>query len=399
MAHAVFVSHSVKDKAVADKIVARLEADGVNCWVAPRDVVPGADWGESIIDAIESSRIMVLVFSAAANASSQIKREVERAVDKNVYTIPFRIDDIEPKKSLEYFISTSQWMDAFPPPLEQHLDKLAYTVKAILARPAEGEDGDAKASAPVQRQETPMPPRDTFPGTPSWLKPAAVLAAVLLLIGMAIWFMNQPGKSRVEQKQPGDILAARERTSRLRWTPTPIGLPPMPPSKSEPAPASGAEAPISDAPANALPQPPVKTEDEIARPLNAPNTAAAANLANIRKFPASNAAALAAEDPASVVRRYYDSINRRDLNQAFDCLSKGFKTHRPREQFSKTFAATRAIAIRQLDEASRDEAKVVFNIVFAETDAENRSHEWEGKVTLVNEDGAWRINGTQLNRR
>ena len=43
---------------------------------------PGADWGESIIDAIESSRIMILIFSQNANVSPQIKREVERAVNK-----------------------------------------------------------------------------------------------------------------------------------------------------------------------------------------------------------------------------------------------------------------------------------------------------------------------------
>jgi len=48
-------------------------------------VVPGADWGESIINAIESSRIMVLIFSQSVNASPQIKREVERAVNKGVY--------------------------------------------------------------------------------------------------------------------------------------------------------------------------------------------------------------------------------------------------------------------------------------------------------------------------
>src|SRR5438132_14330250 len=119
MAHDVFVSHSVKDKAVAEAIVARLEADSVMCWIAPRDVVAGADWGESIIDAIESSRIMILIFSKSANETSQIKREVERAVNKDVYLIPFRIEDIPPTKSLEYFISTSQWMDAFPPPLER----------------------------------------------------------------------------------------------------------------------------------------------------------------------------------------------------------------------------------------------------------------------------------------
>jgi hypothetical protein len=133
MAHDVFVSHSAKDKTVSDALVARLEAEGIRCWVAPRDVVPGADWGESIIDAIESSRIMVLIFSASANGSPQIKREIERAVDKGVYTIPFRIEEVQPTKALEYFISSAHWLDAFSQPLGQHLDSLARTIKAILA--------------------------------------------------------------------------------------------------------------------------------------------------------------------------------------------------------------------------------------------------------------------------
>ena len=136
MAHDVFVTNSVKDRAVADAVVARLETDSVVCWVAPRDVVPGADWGESIIDAIESSRIMILVFSRSANASPHIKREVERAVNKGIYIIPFRVDDIPPAGSLEYFISTARWMDAFPPPLERHLDNLAKIVKAVLIEPS-----------------------------------------------------------------------------------------------------------------------------------------------------------------------------------------------------------------------------------------------------------------------
>ena len=66
MAHDVFLCHSVTDKAVAEAIVTRLEAESVTCWIAPRDVVGGADWGESIINAIESSRIMILIFSRNA---------------------------------------------------------------------------------------------------------------------------------------------------------------------------------------------------------------------------------------------------------------------------------------------------------------------------------------------
>ena len=175
MAHDVFVSHSVKDKLVADAIVARLEADSVRCWVAPRDVVPGADWGESIVNAIESSRIMILIFSRNANASPQIKREVERSVDKGVYIIPFRVDDIEPTKSLEYFISTAQWMDAFPPPLERHFETLAKTVKAILA--------GAPPLPPEPQPPSPPPPPATNFGR--WI----AIAAGLLLLGFGGWYV------------------------------------------------------------------------------------------------------------------------------------------------------------------------------------------------------------------
>jgi len=174
MAHDVFVSHSVKDKLVADAIVTRLEAESVRCWVAPRNVVPGADWGESIVDAIESSRIMILIFSRNANASPQIKREVERAVDKGVYIIPFRVDDIEPTKSLEYFISTSQWMDAFPPPLERHLETLARTVKAILA--------GAPPLPPEPQPPAPPPPSPT--NSNRWI----AVAVGLLLVGLGAWY-------------------------------------------------------------------------------------------------------------------------------------------------------------------------------------------------------------------
>jgi TIR domain-containing protein/uncharacterized protein DUF4189 len=134
MAHDVFISHSAKDKPVADAVCATLEIGGVRCWIAPRDIVPGTQWGEAIIDAISSSQVMVLVFSSNANESQQIIREVERAVSKGIPVIPFRVEDVDPNKSLEYFISAPHWLDALTPPLEKHLAQLLSTIKLLLAR-------------------------------------------------------------------------------------------------------------------------------------------------------------------------------------------------------------------------------------------------------------------------
>jgi hypothetical protein len=135
MTHDVFICYSTRDKPVADATCAVLEADGVRCWIAPRDILPGADWGESIIDAINDARAMVLIFSSNANsAQAQIKREVERAVNKGIPVIPFRIENVTPTKSLEYFLSTPHWLDAFTPPLDEHVRQLAESLKRLLGR-------------------------------------------------------------------------------------------------------------------------------------------------------------------------------------------------------------------------------------------------------------------------
>ena len=132
MPYDAFISYSSHDKVTADATCAALEAAGIRCWIAPRDILPGAEWGEAIVLAINSCRVMILIFSANANESPQIRREVERAVSKGLPIIPVRIEAIAPSHSLEYFIGTVHWLDAMTPPLETHLRRLAETVKTLL---------------------------------------------------------------------------------------------------------------------------------------------------------------------------------------------------------------------------------------------------------------------------
>jgi hypothetical protein len=139
MTHQVFISYSSKDKHVGDAACALLEQRGYRCWIAPRDILPGQEWGGAIIDGITGGRVFVLIFSANANESPQVRREVERAVHHGLPIIPFRIEDVPPSRSLEYFMSAPHWLDALTPPLEAHLDYLADSVGRLLddATPAE----------------------------------------------------------------------------------------------------------------------------------------------------------------------------------------------------------------------------------------------------------------------
>ena len=175
--HDVFVSYSSLDKPVADAVCATLEQRGVRCWIAPRDILAGTDWGEAIIGGIEQSRIMVLVFSSNANASQQVKREVERAVNKGLTVVPFRIEDVVPERSLEYFLSSPHWLDAMSPPLERHLGFLADTVQTLLQAPGEA----AVIPAPPPRRSASFPSR-----APQGQRPGMVIAALAALVGVAI---------------------------------------------------------------------------------------------------------------------------------------------------------------------------------------------------------------------
>jgi len=139
MALDVFVSHSSADRVLADAIVHELETAGIDCWVAPRNILPGTNYGEAIVAAIQDVEVMVVVVSDDANRSGHVPREIERAAARNVSLVPFRIADIEPSPSLEYFLSCLHWLHALPPPVEAHVTRLVDAVTALLAlrrRPA-----------------------------------------------------------------------------------------------------------------------------------------------------------------------------------------------------------------------------------------------------------------------
>lgn len=142
-----FVSYASPDREIAFRIAAFLEERGIGCWIAPRDVPPGKDYGAAILEGIENSRVLVLILSEESNSSAFVQKEVERAVSKAKAVLPVRIREVTPSGSLEFFVSSAQWVDAWRSPMEQHLSKLA---DAILAMRGDG--------APVAPVPLPTPP-------------------------------------------------------------------------------------------------------------------------------------------------------------------------------------------------------------------------------------------------
>jgi hypothetical protein len=134
MAHTVFICYSSHDKLVANAACAALEAQRIPCWIAPRDILAGEEYGEAIVDALSGCQIVLLIFSLHANDSPQVRREIERAVHKEKIIVPFRIEDVLPSRAMEFALSNTHWLDAISPPMEQRLTELCATISRLMQR-------------------------------------------------------------------------------------------------------------------------------------------------------------------------------------------------------------------------------------------------------------------------
>jgi TPR repeat protein len=313
MAHDVFVSYASEDKTVADAVCGILESNAVRCWIAPRDVLPGVAYGESIIEAIRGCRIMVLVFSSKSNISPHIPKEIERAVSAGVAIVPFRIEDVKPGKSLDYFIGSVHWLDALTPPLESHLERLVQNVQTLLSRdvPVIERKSSSATAAPAlsvasSSAKTVAASAPVQGARPPWLYVALGGMAVLAIVFAVLYFARKP--STTVQVVPAPVVS----------TPPAASQPP-PAAASQPTGTPGAAnsaTAVQPKPAAAAQQTPRKVAETGARAAvhaPAPETPAAAH-----------APTSAPTTPAApIYEQGLSAYKSGDLSRAADLFRKG----------------------------------------------------------------------------
>jgi TolB-like protein len=134
--HDVFISYASHDSAVANDVSAALESQGIKCWIAPRDVTPGAFYADAIVHAIDASKAIVLILSNNAATSPHVLREIERGTSKRRPVLSLRIDQVQLPAGLQYFLNTSQWLDALGGNIALSLPKLVAAVRLAIEKPA-----------------------------------------------------------------------------------------------------------------------------------------------------------------------------------------------------------------------------------------------------------------------
>ena len=116
MKYDVFISYSSNDQIIADGILNYLEKNKIRCFIAYRDIPKGLDWAKFIPGALRNSKLMLAIFSKNFNDSEQTDNEISIAANRHIPTLVFRITDDDFDGSKEYFLTKSNWIEAFPNP-------------------------------------------------------------------------------------------------------------------------------------------------------------------------------------------------------------------------------------------------------------------------------------------
>src|SRR5579864_2874174 len=204
----LFVSHVSEDRAAALEIVGELERRGVPCWIAPRNVQPGHPFDDEIVAALDHCRAMLLIFSEHCNESEYIRREVTVAGENRKVIIPFRIEDVQPRRGLRVRLSDLHWIDGFVA-REQAIDELVkrfappgplpFGVPSGTPAPAELPDVAAPASSSAQASTPARPPQLAgVARAPTNYRVAIGGVGVLAVVGIAaaMWFWLGGGSTK-----------------------------------------------------------------------------------------------------------------------------------------------------------------------------------------------------------
>ena len=176
--HDVFISYSAKNQQQADDIFRTLESRGMKCWIASRDITPGDNFHDKIVQAIKDCKVLLLVFSKHANESKDVTQEVRLAYENDKRIIPYLLDDTKFNNNLAYTIGDTHWMNSPGGPHNYHelADEICGSLK--LASP----DNITETTLPSGK--TDMPSSVRVPGL--FRRPAARRALLICALAAAI---------------------------------------------------------------------------------------------------------------------------------------------------------------------------------------------------------------------
>ena len=155
MNHDVFISYSSQDMEAAQAICHVLEQNEIKCWMAPRNIPPGSDYGDVIDDAIKSCKVVVILYSEKAASSPWVTGELNVAFEEQKTIIPFRLDKTPLKGQTRVMLNQRHWIDAYPD-YKTKFNDLVKAVALAIGKDIQLDTSPVKPSVQLKKYKKPI---------------------------------------------------------------------------------------------------------------------------------------------------------------------------------------------------------------------------------------------------
>ena len=224
MSAEVFVSYARVDRARVLQLVERMRSAGVGVWI-DEGVIHGASlWGQEIVDAIESARVMVLMLSDASITSDNVVKELSIASEDKKPILPVYLHQAEIPKSMRYQLAGIQHIEYY----EGNEEAAFRSMCTALSRLGVTNDGEGDAGEPVIPAAAPHPSHAAAPsagsGKGKWVTALLGLAVIGLLLALVLRPSDTPDPAlgQAQDNQPsatGEAVAPQENKTSLAVIP------------------------------------------------------------------------------------------------------------------------------------------------------------------------------------
>jgi len=139
----IFLSYSRADQALAEQFIKIASEKGLAVWY-DQMIEGGQDWRGRIVDALSTSKALVILFSEHCNDSHQIIKELAIADNLQKHVVPVLIAECEPRGAYLYELASRNWVNLYPSPetrLTALIDNLISALDLREVKPRLSLDG------------------------------------------------------------------------------------------------------------------------------------------------------------------------------------------------------------------------------------------------------------------
>ena len=192
MSAEVFVSYARTDRERVVELVERMRSAGIGVWVDEGGIHGASLWGQKIVDAIDASKVMVLMISDSSITSDNVVKELSIASEEKKPILPVYLQRSQLPKSMRYQLAGIQHIEFFEGQEDEAFQSMLVSLSRLGVSAGETETKQDPPPEIVPEDQSTATNAPVSPGRKSSLVTPLLVLAV---IGLVLALILRPDKS------------------------------------------------------------------------------------------------------------------------------------------------------------------------------------------------------------